>query len=105
MVIYDSFKVLQHMKIMQHICPEIENSQPGELKSKNLPDLKHVIVLNSPLSPEKLSYNGTWKYSDVVEKKSIALKRDLPNVDLDDPSLILFTVCFVFFLKLFIVFI
>lgn len=82
---------------MQHLCPELETSQPGELNSKNLPSLKHVIVLNSPLSPEKLRYNGTWKYSDVVEKKSIALKRDLPYVDLDDPSLILFTVCVIFF--------
>ncbi len=92
LVIYDSFKILQHMKVVQGLCPEIDSCAPGELVSKNLPDLKHVIVLNSPFSPEKQVYKGTWQYSEISEKKSQGVKRDVPYVDLDDPALILFTV-------------
>ena len=89
--IYDTFKVLNHIGLVQKLCPEIESSLPGELKSKNLPDLKHVIVLNSPLSAEKKTYNGTWQYSEFSKANSQNSNQELPYVDIEDPCLILFT--------------
>lgn len=80
------------MKLVQTICPEIDSCAPGELMSKALPSLKHVIVLNSPLSPEKKTYRGTWTFDEISEKKSTSQERQLPYLELDDPSLILFTV-------------
>lgn len=80
------------MKLMQHLCPELETCAPGELKSALLPELKHVIVLNSPLEPEKQMYKGTWQFSDISEKKSSQQQKSLPYVDLDDPALMVFTV-------------
>lgn len=92
LVIYDSFKTLQHMEIMRRLCPEMEFSAPGELNSKMLPNLKHVMVLNSPLMPNKSTYKGTWDYSKLLESTLENQKRELPYLDIDDPCLILFTV-------------
>lgn len=92
LVIYDSFKTLQHMEIIRRLCPEIDHSEPGQLSSKTLPDLKHVFVLNSPLVPTKSTYKGTWDFSRLLEKSQRNEKHILPYVDIDDPCLILFTV-------------
>ena len=89
--IYDTFKILNHIGIMQKLCPELESSKPGEFKSKNLSDLKHIIVLNSPLVPEKKTYKGTWQYSEFSKPKSQSTCQDLPYVDTEDPCTILFT--------------
>ena len=91
LIIYDSFKHLQHLNIIRKICPELDSCAPGELNSKRLPDLRHVFVLNSPLSPEKKDYKGTWKYDLLSEKASTSLRHELSYLELDDPSLILFT--------------
>jgi acyl-coenzyme A synthetase/AMP-(fatty) acid ligase len=89
LVIYDSFRVLNHMELMKKICPEIESSSPGELKSQRLPDLKHIFVLNSPLVPEKKTYKGTWSFDTLVKPSNGVV--EYPYVDIDDPCLILFT--------------
>lgn len=91
-VIYDSFKTLNHMEILTKLCPELETSLPGELNSKQLPHLKHVFVINSPLIKEKKEYKGTWKFSEISESKSNHLNHEIPHVDVEDPCLILFTV-------------
>lgn len=92
LVVYDSFKILNHIELIRKICPEIDSSEPGKIESKKLPNLKHVIVLNSPLVPEKKTYKGTWQFSEISEPKSSAQKYESPVVDIDDPCLILFTV-------------
>jgi fatty-acyl-CoA synthase len=90
-VIYDTFRTLQHLEIIRKICPEMDTSEPGELKSTRLPELKHVFVINSPLSQEKRTYVGTWSYEQLSENRSSLKKKPLPHVEMDDPSLILFT--------------
>ena len=90
--IYDSFKVLQHLQLIQKLCPELDSCAPGKLESKNLPDLKSVIVLNSPLVPEKTTYKGTIPFELVLKPQSSGTKVQVPVVETDDPCLILFTV-------------
>lgn len=92
LVIYDSFKVLQHYELLRKLCPEIDSSEPGELNSSRLPELKHIIVLNSPLLGVKKSYKGTWSYDSLATPKSSGGKIELPHVEMDDPCMILFTV-------------
>jgi acyl-CoA synthetase (AMP-forming)/AMP-acid ligase II len=89
--IYDTFKTLNQIGLMQKLCPELETSLPGELKSKTLPDLKHIIILNSPLVLEKKTYKGTWQFSELAKPKSQSSSLQLPYVDIEDPCLILFT--------------
>jgi acyl-CoA synthetase (AMP-forming)/AMP-acid ligase II len=92
LLIYDSFKTLQHLELMKKLCPELELSQSGELKSENFPELKHIFVLNSPLIPKKSTYKGTWEFSKMLETRLRNEKHELPYLDIDDPALILFTV-------------
>ena len=68
-VFYYSFKMLKHMEVIRRLCPEIDNSTPGELNSKALPDLKHLFVLNSPFEAEKKQYKGAWSIDRLIEKK------------------------------------
>lgn len=91
-VIYDTFRVLKHLEVMRKICPELDSSEPGELKSSRLPDLKHVFVINSPLAAEKPRYKGTWSVDDLFDNKSSLKSRQYPQVEMDDNALILFTV-------------
>ena len=91
---YDTFKTLNHIEVFRKLCPEIESCKPGELKSEKFPELKHLVVLNSPLVKEKKAYNGTWQFSDLSQPKSNATKYEIPYVDIDDPCLILFTVIY-----------
>ena len=91
LVIYDSFKVLQHLALMRKLCPELDNCAPGELKSAQLPDLKHIFIINSPLNPTKQEYKGTWSFSRISEPKSRSVSHEIPYVEMDDPCLILFT--------------
>ena len=91
LVIYDSFKVLQHLALIRKICPELDNCAPGELKSAQLPDLKHVFIINSPLNPTKQAYKGTWSFNKITDPQSVNIKHEIPYVEMDDPCLILFT--------------
>ncbi|XP_055113513.1 medium-chain acyl-CoA ligase ACSF2, mitochondrial isoform X6 [Symphalangus syndactylus] len=43
------FKTQQYYNILKQICPEVENAQPGALKSQRLPDLTTVISVDAPL--------------------------------------------------------
>lgn len=94
LVIYDSFKTLQHLDIIRRLCPELDKCEPGELNSKVFPNLKHVFVLNSPLVPKKSVYNGTWDFSKILDSNIRNSKLEMPYLDIDDPCLILFTVNF-----------
>ena len=91
LVIYDSFKTLQHLAIMRKICPELDTCAPGELKSAVLPDLKHIFIINSPLIPKKETYKGTWSFNVISEPKSTHVKHNIPYVEMDDSCLIMFT--------------
>ncbi|GLD60015.1 acyl-CoA synthetase family member 2, mitochondrial-like protein [Lates japonicus] len=41
------FKTQKYCDMLRQICPEIESSSPGDIKSARLPDLRSVIVLDS----------------------------------------------------------
>lgn len=91
LVLMDNLKILRHYDIIKAICPEIENSSKGELKSNNLPDLKHVILVNNKLFKDpNQQTKGTWNFSE-LEKYDKDF-REKPHVDMDDPFVILFTV-------------
>lgn len=92
-VILDNLKTLQHYSILCSICPELATSSKGELKSANLPDLKHVILVKNRLINANTDYKGTWSFADDLQRYDGPLKQT-PSVDFDDPFVMLFTVGF-----------
>ena len=95
-VIMDNLKVLQHYEILKKICPEIETAQPcgtsiTEIDSKQMPHLKHVILVNNGLTkPNESYYKGAIPFRNIESFGKT--NKTLPYVDMDDPAFILFTV-------------
>ena len=91
-MILDNFKTLQHYDILNKITQnQLEISKKGELSSKILPDLKHIILVKNKLvetNPDK--YKGTW-FHEEIEKCNNPFKT-LPVVDMEDGFLMMFTV-------------
>lgn len=86
----DNLKTLQHYELMKKICPELEHSTKGELNSKKLPALKHVVIANlMPTKETESKYKGTWSFNE-VSKHSTA-NMDTPYVDFDDAFAMMFT--------------
>ena len=85
----DNFKTLQHYKILTHICPELLTSAKGELNSKNLPDLKHVIIANVMPNRNDTLPKGCWSFRDFETFNSNLLSK--PSVERDDLLAFLFT--------------
>ncbi|XP_055838784.1 medium-chain acyl-CoA ligase ACSF2, mitochondrial-like, partial [Episyrphus balteatus] len=61
LVTAESFRCQQYYEILEKICPEIKDSKEGHLKSKNLPNLKAVIID----SQDKLA--GALKFNDLLD--------------------------------------
>ncbi len=47
LVMIDGYKDSNYVEIMNEICPELKNCQPGQLVSKRLPRLKNIITVDS----------------------------------------------------------
>ncbi|XP_040923426.1 medium-chain acyl-CoA ligase ACSF2, mitochondrial [Toxotes jaculatrix] len=82
------FKTQKYCDMLRHICPEIESSSPGDIRSARLPDLRSVIVLDS-------RQPGMFHLEDVMQAGSsqyIQQLQDLQNkLSFDDPVNIQFT--------------
>jgi acyl-coenzyme A synthetase/AMP-(fatty) acid ligase len=91
LIFLDNLKVLNHYAILNRICPDLETSSKGELNLKNLPHLKHLIVVKNKLMKDTTEFKGAWLFED-IQKYILPNKSDLPHVDFDDPFIILFTV-------------
>lgn len=90
-IILDNLKTLQHYDLLNKICPELSSSRKGELSSKKLPDLKHVILVKNKLvATNSDNYKGVW-FQEELEKFNLPFKT-LPTVDIDDSFLMMFTV-------------
>ncbi|NXG61192.1 ACSF2 synthetase, partial [Hemiprocne comata] len=54
------FKTQKYYDILKQLCPELEKSSPGGIKSKRLPDLSIVIIVDSKLP-------GTFHMDEVMQ--------------------------------------
>jgi fatty-acyl-CoA synthase len=61
LIMMDRFLKLDYMDMIKRICPELEKSRPGHLKSKDLPFLRNVIVWGDSRC------KGTIGFTDLIE--------------------------------------
>ncbi|CAK6976645.1 medium-chain acyl-CoA ligase ACSF2%2C mitochondrial [Scomber scombrus] len=82
------FKTQKYCDMLRKICPEIESSTPGDIKSARLPDLRSVIVLDS-------RQPGMHHFEDVMQAGSSQYVKKLQDlqkkISFDDPINIQFT--------------
>ncbi|XP_048346292.1 medium-chain acyl-CoA ligase ACSF2, mitochondrial isoform X2 [Sphaerodactylus townsendi] len=67
------FKTQKYYEILKQVCPELGQSSPGALKSKNLPELSVVITLDSKLP-------GTFQMADVMQAGDSSHKKQLQDI-------------------------
>uniref|UniRef100_A0A8C5HQW9 Medium-chain acyl-CoA ligase ACSF2, mitochondrial n=1 Tax=Gouania willdenowi TaxID=441366 RepID=A0A8C5HQW9_GOUWI len=82
------FKTQQYCDMLRKICPEIETSSPGDIRTSRFPDLRSIIVLDS-------RQPGMFHLDDVMQAGSSSFQRRLQEIEesisCDDPLNILFT--------------
>ena len=61
LVMIEGYKDSDYAGIMKEICPELENSEKGELHSKRLPVLKNVITVGFEM-------NGCYTWEEAAKK-------------------------------------
>ena len=85
----ETFKSSNYLEMIQSLAPELKDSSPGDLKSRRLPSLKHVIVMSDQLVP------GTSRYQDISVQTDNEILRTLAEIentlDPDQPINIQFT--------------
>ncbi|TYR74074.1 AMP-binding protein [Rossellomorea vietnamensis] len=59
-LLMDQYRDASYIEMLYEICPELKNSQPGNLESKRLPSLRNVIVLSEN------RYSGTYNWEDIL---------------------------------------
>ncbi|XP_035527420.1 medium-chain acyl-CoA ligase ACSF2, mitochondrial [Morone saxatilis] len=84
----EQFKTQKYCDMLRQICPEIESSTPGDIKSARLPDLRSVIVLDN-------RQPGMLHFEDIMEAGSSQYVQQLQDLQktlsFDDPINIQFT--------------
>ncbi|XP_037547592.1 medium-chain acyl-CoA ligase ACSF2, mitochondrial [Nematolebias whitei] len=82
------FKTQKYCDMLRKICPEIESSSPGDIRSARLPDLRSVITLDS-------RQPGMFHFEDVMQAGSSQHAQQLQDlqkkISFDDPINIQFT--------------
>ena len=83
----DRFKTSNYIDMLQTIAPELAVCQPGQLQSKKLPALQHIVRMGTQLTP------GMWNFAQLSEgESSLALLDSIANqLDCHDAINIQFT--------------
>ncbi|KAG7280671.1 hypothetical protein CRUP_023290 [Coryphaenoides rupestris] len=83
-----TYKTQKYVEMLRQICPEIDSSTPGDIKSARLPDLRAVIVTDSRNA-------GMFHMDDVRQAASSQHMKQLQDLQkklsFDDPVNIQFT--------------
>ncbi|XP_031699466.1 medium-chain acyl-CoA ligase ACSF2, mitochondrial [Anarrhichthys ocellatus] len=82
------FRTQKYSDMLKQLCPEIESSTPGDIRSARLPDLRSVILLDS-------RQPGMFHIEDVMQAGSSRYMQQLQDLQkqlsFDDPINIQFT--------------
>ena len=73
LVIQNQFKTSNYESMICEICPEINNTKPGNLKSKKFQNLTTIISVTSS------KVNGIYNWSDFLDLSKNVDDKDLQN--------------------------
>jgi fatty-acyl-CoA synthase len=83
------FKTSDYVAMLREVCPELDASEPGNVRSAHLPALRTVIVLDEAPVP------GTYTWDQVLEKAASVSAEELrerqAEQSFDDPINIQYT--------------
>jgi fatty-acyl-CoA synthase len=71
LILIDGFKDSNYVEIINELCPEINESAPGSLKSKALPLLKNVIYIGQKKIPGMYNWNDLYTMADKISGQEL----------------------------------
>lgn len=66
LMLIEGFKDCNYVQILNQLCPELKDSEPGKLKSKSLPFLKNVIYIGDKDHPGMFNWNKLYELASQV---------------------------------------
>lgn len=64
LILMEEFRGVSYVDMVYEICPELAESEPGQLQASRLPHLRNVILIGKERKP------GMYMWSDILEKAS-----------------------------------
>lgn len=71
LLIIDSYRDANYIDMVREICPELTESQPGQLQSERLPHLRNVIFLGEETQP------GMFSWQDILDRANSVTDEEL----------------------------
>ena len=71
LVIAEQFKTSDYSRMIHELAPELDDCEPGELRSKRLPELKTVIRFGDEATP------GIWRWRNFMQREELVSTRQL----------------------------
>lgn len=82
LVLIDGFKDSNYVSILNELCPELKDSEPGKLNSKALPVLKNIIYIGSKKHPGMFNWDDLYEMAPNIPQKEL-VKLQL-SLDMDE---------------------
>ncbi|MGE6259620.1 AMP-binding protein [Heyndrickxia sporothermodurans] len=73
-ILMESYRNSSYIEMLYEICPELNESEAGNLISKRLPELKNVIVLGNKKYPGTYNWDDLLSLSDEVTDEALNLR-------------------------------
>jgi len=89
LIIAPRFKTSDYVAMLAEICPELPLSQPGDIRSSNVPGLRTVIVLSEERHPGCYTWEDVLTMADRVSEEN--LREQQSHQSFDDPINIQYT--------------
>ncbi|HHV98408.1 MAG TPA: AMP-binding protein [Clostridiaceae bacterium] len=71
LILIDGFKDSNYVDIINELCPELKNSEPGKLKTERFPFLKNVIYIGDKNHPGMYNWNELYEMAKSVTDEQL----------------------------------
>ena len=78
LVMIENYKDINYVEIIRELCPELNSSQPGQLRSDRLPVLRNVIIVGAK-QPGCFTWDEAIALADTVSPKEVEFRRRFVN--------------------------
>jgi len=82
LVLIDGFKDCNYIDILNELCPEIKDSEPGKINSHKLPYLKNVIFVGDKNHPGMFNWEELYSMASKISDEE--LKERQSSLDIHD---------------------
>ncbi|CAN2041439.1 putative acyl-CoA synthetase YngI [Candidatus Magnetomoraceae bacterium gMMP-15] len=70
-----------YIRIINNVCPELKDSEPGKLKSEKLPELKNVIYIGEEKIPGMFNWNDIVEMGKNITDEQLKVRQDSMTSD------------------------